>query len=51
MKVGESASVSVSKADGQKCGRCWHWETDVGSNPDHPTICARCVEAVKQHGG
>jgi isoleucyl-tRNA synthetase len=37
----------VSKAAGQKCERCWHWETDVGSNPEHPTICARCVEAVK----
>ena len=39
---------SVQKADGQKCERCWHWETDVGSNSEHPTICARCVEAVKQ---
>ena len=38
----------VFKADGQKCERCWHWETDVGSNPEHPTICGRCVEAVKQ---
>jgi isoleucyl-tRNA synthetase len=31
-----------------KCERCWHWETDIGQNPDHPTICGRCVEAVKQ---
>ena len=38
----------IMRADGQKCERCWHWETDVGSNPEHPTICARCVEAVKQ---
>ncbi|HEX4265301.1 MAG TPA: isoleucine--tRNA ligase [Verrucomicrobiae bacterium] len=41
-------STTVLKADGQKCERCWHWETDVGSTPEHPTICARCVEAVKQ---
>jgi len=41
-------SVSVSRADGQKCERCWHWETDVGSNPEHPTICARCVQAVRE---
>ena len=40
--------VKIEKADGQKCERCWHWETDVGSNAEHPTICARCVEAVKQ---
>ena len=48
INVGDLASHSVSKADGQKCERCWHWETDVGSDPAHPTICARCVEAVKQ---
>jgi isoleucyl-tRNA synthetase len=41
----------VVRADGQKCERCWHWETDVGSNPDYPTICGRCIEAVKQHDG
>ena len=46
--VGKSVSISISKADGQKCERCWHWETDVGSNPEHPTICGRCVEAVMQ---
>jgi isoleucyl-tRNA synthetase len=43
-----STAVSVSKADGQKCERCWHWETDVGTNPEHPTICARCVKAVEE---
>ena len=45
----DTVSVSVTKADGQKCERCWHWETDVGSNPEHPTICARCVAAVKEN--
>jgi isoleucyl-tRNA synthetase len=49
--AGEEPSVIVGKADGVKCERCWHWETDVGSAPEHPTICARCVEAVKQAGG
>ena len=38
--------VRVAKADGQKCERCWHWETDVGSVPEHPTICGRCARAV-----
>ena len=40
--------VAVTKAEGQKCERCWHWETDVGSDPRHPTICARCVGAVEK---
>ena len=39
-------AVKVSKAAGSKCERCWHWETDVGAHPDHPTICGRCVSAV-----
>ncbi len=38
----------VEKSDGQKCERCWRWELDTGVNPEHPTICGRCVEAVKQ---
>jgi len=49
--AGEEPSVTVGKADGVKCERCWHWEMDVGSAPEHPTICARCVEAVKQAKG
>ena len=44
---GETVFATVAKADGQKCERCWHWETDIGSNAEHPTICGRCVEAVK----
>jgi isoleucyl-tRNA synthetase len=38
----------VRKAQGKKCERCWHFETDIGQNADHPTICGRCVEAVMQ---
>ena len=48
ISVGDPVSLSVSKADGQKCERCWHWETDIGQNAEHPTICGRCIEAVKQ---
>ncbi|MHB9008659.1 MAG: isoleucine--tRNA ligase [Limisphaerales bacterium] len=36
----------VEKAAGQKCERCWHWETEVGTHPAHPTLCSRCVQAV-----
>jgi isoleucyl-tRNA synthetase len=46
----KEVTVSVEKATGQKCERCWHTETDVGSNPNHPTICARCVRVVTQTG-
>jgi isoleucyl-tRNA synthetase len=52
IEEGNSESFSVnpaSKTGRQKCERCWHWETDVGKNPEHPTICGRCVEAVKSY--
>ncbi len=41
-----SLQATVSRAEGSKCERCWHWETNVGVNVAHPTLCARCVEAV-----
>ena len=44
----DRGSELVVHADGQKCERCWHWETDVGSNKEHPTLCGRCVEAVRE---
>jgi len=44
-----TVQVSLARAEGQKCERCWHWETDVGANPEHPTICARCVKAVLEN--
>ena len=29
-----------------KCSRCWHWESTVGENSDHPELCHRCLEAI-----
>jgi isoleucyl-tRNA synthetase len=36
--------ISTKVAAGQKCIRCWHWRDDVGSHPEHPEICGRCVD-------
>jgi isoleucyl-tRNA synthetase len=41
--------VDVSRAEGQKCERCWHWETDIGTHPEHPTLCGRCIAAVSSN--
>jgi len=41
--------VKVTKADGQKCERCWNYSVHVGENPEYPTICERCSEALAQH--
>ena len=47
--IGENDVVTfaVNKASGQKCERCWHSENDIGQNTEHPTLCGRCVEAVR----
>ncbi len=33
-----------------KCVRCWHRRADVGSDADHPELCARCVSNVAGDG-
>ena len=43
---GDTVFATVSKADGQKCERCWHWEADVGARAEHATLCGRCVAAI-----
>jgi len=39
--------VGVAKARGQKCQRCWIYSEDLGKDPEHPTICGRCLANLK----
>lgn len=34
--------VTVEKAEGEKCERCWTISKTVGLNSAHPTICDKC---------
>lgn len=47
---GETRQITVSKAEGEKCERCWHVLPDVGTHAEHPTLCARCIENVDGTG-
>ncbi|MCX8107608.1 MAG: isoleucine--tRNA ligase, partial [Verrucomicrobiae bacterium] len=38
--------IVVARTEGKKCERCWHWDKAVGKNPEHPTLCPRCVEVI-----
>jgi isoleucyl-tRNA synthetase len=40
--------VTITRATGTKCERCWKYTEDVGSSPDLPTVCAACAEAVHE---
>lgn len=39
----EGLSVTISRADGEKCERCWVYSESVGSDEEHPTLCKRCA--------
>jgi isoleucyl-tRNA synthetase len=40
--------VTVQKADGKKCERCWNYSIRVGENSRYPTICERCSDALAE---
>ncbi|HLV79528.1 MAG TPA: isoleucine--tRNA ligase [Chthonomonadaceae bacterium] len=40
--------ITVTPAEGVKCARCWLIKTDVGADPAHPELCARCARAVSE---
>ena len=39
-------AVIPELAPGNKCERCWQVLPEVGSAPEAPDICNRCVDAV-----
>ncbi len=45
--AGGALSVSVAEAGGEKCLRCWKHSADLGSDPEHPALCARCAAVVR----
>ena len=43
-------AVSVRKADGGKCERCWMYSEQLGADPDFPGLCPRCAAVMKALG-
>jgi isoleucyl-tRNA synthetase len=43
-----SLEVSVQKADGAKCERCWNYSTHVGEDARYPMVCERCSAALTE---
>jgi len=50
-EVVPSLEVSVQKADGSKCERCWNYSTRVGENSRYPSVCERCSAALEEIEG
>ena len=47
-EIGETDSVAVAPAQGAKCERCWKILPSVGSDSEHPALCARCAGVVRK---
>ncbi len=47
---GSALGIRAARTAKSKCGRCWHYQSSVGIAPDHPGLCARCVENVDGSG-
>jgi len=50
-EVVPSLEISIQKADGTKCERCWNYSTHVGENPRYLTVCERCSAALVEIEG
>jgi isoleucyl-tRNA synthetase len=46
--AGKEVRAEILRAEGEKCERCWNYEVSVGRHAQHPQICGRCVEAIKE---
>lgn len=43
----EPIRVTVTKSSAGKCERCWNYREAVGKDAVHPTLCDRCLEAIR----
>jgi isoleucyl-tRNA synthetase len=47
---GPDLEITVTRAEGDKCPRCWRIVTSVSSAPGTQGLCDRCVEALQGNG-
>ena len=47
--VDAPAEAVVEPIDEERCARCWNRFEDVGANPNHPDLCARCADVMESN--
>lgn len=47
----EGISISVEKASGEKCERCWKYDEEVGHDHNHSDVCPRCAKVLNELEG
>ena len=50
LRAGDALYIEVTALELAKCERCWHYSDDVGTNPEHPTLCKRCDSNLHGRG-
>jgi len=45
----KSVKITVTKADGAKCARCWHFENSTGASVNYPNVCHNCADLLVQY--
>jgi isoleucyl-tRNA synthetase len=46
LQVGNEPDVTVAKAEGTKCERCWQYATDIRTTGRFPNVCRRCEDTL-----
>ena len=52
--VALGTDVRIARAEDEglkKCVRCWKYYPEIGANPAHPELCARCTDVVLNWDG
>jgi isoleucyl-tRNA synthetase len=47
IEKGPVRQVSVVRAEGDKCPRCWNVRADIGIDQQFSDVCGRCAEALR----
>ena len=48
---GPAVRITVTRAEGDKCARCWRFVPSISSAPETEGLCDRCVNALQSTGG
>jgi len=48
VELKSGVGVTVERATGTKCERCWRYVPEVSAEPDRTGLCPRCVEALAE---
>ena len=43
--------VTIQRARGKKCERCWNYSVRVGESAEYPTVCERCLPVLGEIDG